>query len=215
MQQEVIIMSLFNPDISTDPLTQDYSDDTDPTLHFSDRTSLEEASFEQKPTPLFNSASAGSIEEPLTSYNSPLFPQPNLETQEMSNAVTSTEKVISSSEADKPKITPSIPIKMESSPYEIEKLIKLISVHSAENKSATSIIIDTLNSVGINLDALLEDADLKEEETKVNIQKIMREIQFFEEQMNERNEQIILLRETLERFQSIKYEIKNSALLKR
>ncbi len=196
-------MSLFKPDALTEADLHEYGDDTDPTLHFSTAMRPMEtvATTEiQQPTPLFSSPPQ--TEEPMA----PAHLEPIPETPMMAE-----QTIMNSSPPTQPITTPSISAEPAMQPYGIEKIIRLIrSSPSQDSELVISIILQTLESAGINTHTLLVDAAAKEDQAQLAIQKLEKEIQFLDAQMNERRQQIESLSILLAEFSLIKGKIEQA-----
>ena len=188
-------MSLFKSDDFTESSLHQYNDDTDPTVQFSATMPPEEdLSVIIQPAPLFSAPTpeAELISKPMPEpIMAAIMPEPIVAAKQNAEPMAPQQTAAAATEA-----------------YGIEKIIRLMHASPAENSELViSIIIKTLESAGINTQALLSDAAAKENQAQFAMQKLEKEIQFLESQVGERRQQIASLSTLLENFTLIKSKI--------
>jgi len=172
-------MSLFKSDPFSESSLPELNEDTDPTIRFSSLHTTENV-----------------IPPMIMPEPAPLFKAPPA----MSEPTPIAE--------EKPKPTSTPEPELQASHYGVEKIIRLVRASpSQDSELVISIIIKTLESTGIDTHMLLADAIAKEDQAQVAIQKLEKEIQFLEAQMNERRQQIDSLSVLQKEFTLIKDKI--------
>ncbi len=174
-------MSLFDPDTLTGP-AEDFNNpqDPDPTLQYT-RSIV--------PNPAYD---AKDDEAPHVFNTPPAAIEP--------------EQPIPQSYAVVPP-----PAATSTAPYGIEKVIRLIRSlpPGSDQDLAITLIIRTLDSSGVNVRSLLTDATEKEQQATSAIQKLEKEIQLLQTQINERHQQIDSLASLLNEFTLIRKKIEH------